>query len=461
MRVISNLVAITTITRRRIALNSLRQESVCQLESACLHPQRRQASSGALTSHGSLNQTALYELHVSNGGKMVPFGGYSMPVQYSDLDVGESHRWTREKASLFDVGHMVQHRLSGPGAAPLLEKITPSSTASLDIDRSTLSCFLHPATGGIVDDTVITRLGPECFYLVTNAACKAGDLAYLEGQIQSRDVSHGSLEWEVLENWGLVALQGPLSAEILERAFLTAGVEDLDLKALYFGQCKHVNLKLSTEKFSNPGTPILISRGGYTGEDGFEISIPPALTVAFTAHLLNSGGRERLRLAGLGARNSLRLEAGMCLYGHDLDHNITPVEAGLGWIVHKNRRASGGFHGDETILRQLRSVKDGGSAPKHRRVGLIVEGAPAREGAEIIDPASPNPSAVVGRVTSGCPSPTLGKNIAMGYIKPPLHKAGTPIEVLVRGKRRKAEVVKMPFVKGRYFKQVAGGISPG
>ena len=239
-----------------------------------------------------------------------------------------------------------------------------------------------------------------------------------------------------------------------------AGVEDLDLKALYFGQCKHAHIKLSTKQYSNPDTPILISRGGYTGEDGFEISIPPALTVAFTNHLLDSGGTERLRLAGLGARDSLRLEAGMCLYGHDIDDNITPVEAGLGWIVHKSRRASGGFHGDETILRQLRTVKDGGSALKHRRVGLIVEGAPAREGAEIIDPASPNLAAVVGRITSGCPSPTLGKNIAMGYIKPPLHKAGTSIEVLVRGKRRKAEVVKMPFVRGQYFKQVAG-ILPG
>ncbi|CAF9935593.1 Aminomethyltransferase, mitochondrial [Imshaugia aleurites] len=387
---------------------------------------------------------------------MVPFGGYSMPVQYADLGVGESHKWTREKASLFDVGHMVQHRLSGPGAAPLLETITPSSTASLPIDHSTLSCLLNPANGGIVDDTVITRLGPELFYLVTNAACKANDIAYLEEQIESRDTSHGTVEWEILNDWGLIALQGPLSADVLQQALVTAGVEDVDLKALYFGQCKHVKLSLSPQQSSDPDTPVLISRGGYTGEDGFEISIPPALTVLFTTHLLESGGRERLRLAGLGARDSLRLEAGMCLYGHDLDDNTTPVEAGLSWIVHKDRRASGGFHGDETILRQLRPAKDGGSAPKHRRVGLIVEGAPAREGAEIIDPASPNSVEVVGRVTSGCPSPTLGKNIAMGYIRAPLHKAGSQIEVLVRGKRRKAEVVKMPFVKSQYWKETTG-----
>ena len=347
----------------------------------------------------------------------------------------------------------VQHRLSGPGAAPLLDKITPSSTASLQTDHSTLSCLLHPATGGIVDDTVITRLGPELFYLVTNAACKANDIAYLRGQIESRDTSHGFLNWEVLEHWGLIALQGPLSADILQRALTTAGVEDVDLKALYFGQCKHVTLKLPFKQTSDSDTPILISRGGYTGEDGFEISIPPALTIMFTTHLLGSGGRDRLRLAGLGARDSLRLEAGMCLYGHDLDDKITPVEAGLSWIVHKDRRISGGFHGDETILRQLRPAMDGASAPNHRRVGLIVEGAPAREGALIVDPASPESMEVVGKVTSGCPSPTLGRNIAMGYIRPPLHKKGTPIEVLIRGKRRKAKIVKMPFVKNQYWKQ--------
>ena len=338
----------------------------------------------------------------------------------------------------------------------MLEKITPSSTASLQTNHSTLSCLLHPATGGIVDDTVITRLGPELFYLVTNAACKAIDIAYLREQIESRDTSHGIVEWELLNNWGLVALQGPLSADILQRALVTAGVDQVELKALYFGQCKRVALSLSPKESTDPDTQILISRGGYTGEDGFEISIPPALTVAFTTHLLESGGSERLRLAGLGARDSLRLEAGMCLYGHDLDDKTTPVEAGLSWIVHKDRRASGGFHGDGTILRQLRPVADGGSAPTRRRVGLIIEGAPAREGAEIINPAAPNSAEVVGRVTSGCPSPTLGKNIAMGYIKNPLHKVGTPIEVLVRGKKRKAEVVKMPFVKSQYWKEAAG-----
>lgn len=306
-----------------------------------------------------------------------------------------------------------------------------------------------------MDDTVITRLGPELFYVVTNAACKAKDLAYLSEQIANRDTSHGALDWEVLENWGLVALQGPSSAGVLQRTLETAGVQDVDLTSLYFGQCKHVTLALPGTP-TNASTPILISRGGYTGEDGFEISIPPTLTVPFTSHLLKTGGEDRLRLAGLGARDSLRLEAGMCLYGHDLDDTTTPVEGGLSWIIHKDRRATGGFHGDETILSQLRPKKDGGSPPTRRRVGLIVEGAPAREGAEIAEVGGD----VVGKITSGCPSPTLGKNIAMGYVKTPFNKAGTTLEVLVRGKRRKAEVVKMPFVKSNYLKQ-APGTSPG
>ncbi len=306
-----------------------------------------------------------------------------------------------------------------------------------------------------MDDTVITRLGPELFYVVTNAACKAKDLVYLSEQIANRGTSHGALDWEVLENWGLVALQGPLSAEVLQRTLETAGVQDVDLTSLYFGQCKHVTLALPGTP-TNASTPILISRGGYTGEDGFEISIPPTLTIPFTSHLLKTGGEDRLRLAGLGARDSLRLEAGMCLYGHDLDDTTTPVEGGLSWIIHIDRRATGGFHGDETILSQLRPKKDGGSPPTRRRVGLIVEGAPAREGAEIAEVGGD----VVGKITSGCPSPTLGKNIAMGYVKTPFNKAGTTLEVLVRGKRRKAEVVKMPFVKSNYWKQAAG-TSPG
>lgn len=420
----------------------------------CSKVQRRRASS----SSDALKRTALYDLHVANGGKMVPFGGFSMPVQYADLSISESHKWTREKASLFDVGHMVQHRFSGPGASFLLEKVTPFSAAALAPYHSTLSCLLHPVSGGIVDDTVIARLGPETFYVVTNAACREKDLAYLTEQIsnyQSSNPDAGKIDWQVLDGWGLIALQGPLSVNVLQDVLESLGTEDIYLPALYFGQCKHVIVQLPAKELDP--APILISRGGYTGEDGFEISVPSHLTAPFAEYLLKRAGPEQLRLAGLGARDSLRLEAGMCLYGHDLNDETTPVAAGLSWVVHKERRVAGGFHGDEVILREIRPAKEGGKGPAQRRVGLIVEGAPAREGSVIVGHDLGNgESPEVGRITSGCPSPTLGKNIAMGYVQSGHHKAGTKLGVVVRGKRRGAEIVKMPFVPSKYWKQAAG-----
>ena len=258
-----------------------------------------------------------------------------------------------------------------------------------------------------------------------------------------------------------MALQGPLSAEILQEVLIASkstdleGHEHFDLQQMFFGQCKHFIVNLPNEE--NPAS-VLVSRGGYTGEDGFEISIPPHLTLPFTNFLLERVGKEKLRLAGLGARDSLRLEAGMCLYGHDLNDGTTPIEAGLSWVVSKERRIGGGFHGEEVILRELKLVKEGGTGPKRRRVGFVVEGAPAREGARIV--MVDGQEEEIGHITSGCPSPTLGQNIAMGYIKNGMHKAGTEVDVIVRGKRRKAVVTKMPFVKSRYWKQAAG-TAPG
>ncbi|KZF26318.1 aminomethyltransferas-like protein [Xylona heveae TC161] len=400
------------------------------------------------SSESNLRKTPLYDVHVSHGGKMVPFAGYHMPVQYNDLGVGESHKWTREKASLFDVGHMVQHRFSGPGAEALLMKLTPGSISSLPTHNSTLSCFLHPGTGGIVDDTIVTRLGPELFYVVTNAACREKDLAYLSDHIESWTKEGGkAVDWQVLEDWGLVALQGPLSAAALGK--IVPDSDAADLKSLLFGQSRFVQLRLPSGELS---PPVHVARGGYTGEDGFEISLPPEVAVSAVESLLEAAGSDTLRWAGLGARDSLRLEAGMCLYGHDLDDTTTPVEAALAWTVGKDRRANGGFYGDEVILNQIKPLKDGGSGVTRRRIGLVVEGAPAREGAVIID-AEGNE---VGKITSGCPSPTLKQNIAMGYIKNGLHKSGTEVQVVVRGKPRKAKVSKMPFVPTKYWK----GITP-
>lgn len=381
---------------------------------------------------------------------MVPFGGFHMPVQYSGLSVSASHHFTRSHASLFDVGHMVQHRFSGPGATAFLQRVTPASLGPLPLHQGTLSTLLWPGTGGIVDDTVVTKLGDDLFYVVTNAACRDKDLAYLGEQLGLwRQGGGAEVDHEVLEGWGLVALQGPLAEEILGEIVLAP--EGVKLKELYFGQSLFVMVKVRGSELSKP---VLVSRGGYTGEDGFEISISPDETVAVTESLLEAAGEERLQFAGLGARDSLRLEAGMCLYGHDLDDTTTPVEAALGWIVGKDRRdpkAEGAFHGAEVIVGQLTPKSKGGKGVARRRVGLVIEGAPAREGAEIVDGEGNK----IGAVTSGCPSPTLGKNIAMGYVKDGMHKAGTEVEVTVRGRKRKATVTKMPFVPTKYWKGTA------
>ncbi|KAF2496381.1 glycine cleavage system T protein [Lophium mytilinum] len=388
-------------------------------------------------------KTPLYDLHAAHGAKFVPFGGYAMPVQYSDLSVGESHHWTREKASLLDVSHMVQHHFSGPGADAFLSLITPSSLTTLKPHHSTLSTLLHRETGGIVDDTVITRLDATHFYVVTNAGCRAKDLEYFQTELAAwKEAGNPDVKWNVLEGQGLVALQGPAAAEVL--ASVIADPEKVKLDELYFGQSKYASIRIANW---NTSPEVLISRGGYTGEDGFEISVPASSTVAVTEKLL-SAAPETVRLAGLGARDSLRLEAGMCLYGHDLDDSTTPVEAALAWVVGKDRRVEGGFHGSSVILSQLKPKKDGGKGVTRRRIGLVVDGAPAREGASIVD-AEDN---VIGTVTSGCPSPTLKKNIAMAYIKDGSHKSGTEVAVLIRGKRRKAVVTKMPFVPSKYYR---------
>lgn len=340
----------------------------------------------------------------------------------------------------------VQHRLSGPGAAGFLKRLTPTSIDTLPLNRSTLSVLLHPSTGGIIDDIMITRLSSDSFYVVTNAGCRDKDISYLKTHLATFQSENPSqpLTWDVLEDWGLVALQGPMSAQVL--ASVVKNPEDAELDKFYFGESRYLEIKLAGGEISQP---LLVSRGGYTGEDGFEISISPAETNAVVESLFQAAGPEKLRWAGLGARDSLRLEAGMCLYGHDLDENTTPVEAGLGWVIGKDRRAEGGFFGASVILSQLTPVKSGGTGVQRRRVGLVVTGAPAREGAEIVDEAG----AVIGKVTSGCPSPTLGKNIAMGYVKSGFHKSQTEVGVLVRGKRRDAVVTKMPFLENKYWKK--------
>lgn len=393
-----------------------------------------------------LKKSPLHDLHVANGAKLVPFAGYELPVQYSSLSLTKSHHFTRDHASLFDVSHMVQHTFKGSAAAAFLEKVTPSSWSTQGPMQSKLTTFLWPNTGGIIDDSIVTRTGEDEYYVVTNGACLDKDSKYFDEELGKFG---GDVQWTRLDGSGLVALQGPQSVEILTDALAS----DVDLKGLYFGNAVWAEFKLADGGKTHP---ILVSRGGYTGEDGFELSLNgklyPALetTLPTVEAILKIAGPERLALAGLGARDSLRLEAGMCLYGHDLDDTITPVEAGLSWIIPPERRKNGGFHGEEIIIPQLTLKSKGGRGVDRRRIGLVIEGAPAREGAEIHKDGEK-----VGIITSGVPSPTLGKNIGMGYIKDGLHKAGMELDVMVRGRSRKAVVTKMPFIPSKYWKGTA------
>ncbi|TRM58136.1 hypothetical protein BD626DRAFT_512282 [Schizophyllum amplum] len=326
---------------------------------------------------------------------------------------------------------MVQSNFGGPTTTAFLEWITPSSLSSLSPYSSTLSVILNE-TGGIIDDTVITKHSEDAFYVVTNAGRRERDLAWIKeklAQWNAGDVAkrEGPVEHEVLDGWGLLALQGPDAAGYLQT------LTSFDLRTLTFGKSAFVPI--------NGGFNLHVARGGYTGEDGFEISIPPSQT-GDVAQLLSQPSS--VQLTGLGARDSLRLEAGMCLYGNDLDETTTPIEAGLGWVIGKERKSTGGFIGAEGVLKH---IKEG---PPRRRIGLVIEGAPARHGAQILD--SPTLSDAIGTVTSGIPSPTLGKNIAMGYVKNGLHKKGTELTVSVRGKARKAVVTPMPFVATKYYR---------
>ncbi|KAI5990879.1 hypothetical protein EDD15DRAFT_2550166 [Pisolithus albus] len=382
---------------------------------------------GLSTSNDSLRKTRLYDFHVQNGAKMVPFAGYAMPLSYGSVGQVASHNHVRTSAGLFDVGHMVQSHFRGATATAFLEWLTPSSLKSLSPYSSTLSVLLNE-NGGIIDDTVITKHSDNAFYVVTNAGRRDRDIAWFREKLDEWNsgerAKDGKVEHEVLEDWGLVALQGPKAAEYLQK-FTSS-----DLAKLTFGKSAYMTIG---------GFLLHVARGGYTGEDGFEISIPPSQTVE-VAELLS---QSPVQLAGLGARDSLRLEAGMCLYGNDLDEDTSPVEAGLSWVIGKDRKESGDFIGAEGVRKHL---KDG---PPRRRVGLVVEGAPARQGAQIFAHSG---GEAIGNVTSGIPSPTLNKNIAMGYVLSGWHKKGTEVEVDVRNKLRKAVVTPMPFIKPNYWR---------
>ncbi|KAK5467269.1 Aminomethyltransferase, mitochondrial [Exophiala xenobiotica] len=464
--------SLITSPESRIAASSLSQGSP-RPSSQASHPGRASAlafsSSNASTvqarhassksSESPLQHTPLYALHESLGAKMVPFANFAMPVEYPDQSHRDSHLWTRQHASVFDVSHMVQHKLSGELAEEFLMTVTPSSINEIEKHHSSLSVLLNKS-GGIVDDTVITRIGKDSFYFVTNAGCRETDLPFIQAEmdefLKSKSASSDKINWHILDHHALLALQGPEAASVLQSLVFNDTEDDtLDtsLDTLYFGTSRWLQLTLPESGMNTPS--LLISRTGYTGEDGFEISIPPesgdATELATSIAKALTADTSKVRWAGLGARDSLRLEAGMCLYGHDLNDTITPPTAALGWVVGKARRSdnpSPPFNGHEIINKQLASPK----SMSERRVGFTLEKGPAaREGAEIVD--LENDNRVIGRITSGCPSPSLdGANIAMGYIKNGFHKKGTKVGVKVRKNVRKAEVAKMPFVENRFYR---------
>ncbi|MGE4217961.1 MAG: glycine cleavage system aminomethyltransferase GcvT [Alphaproteobacteria bacterium] len=367
-------------------------------------------------SAGEQRRTPLYELHRELGARIVPFAGYAMPVQYPSGIIQE-HEHTRRAAGLFDVSHMGQLRLHGADAAAALETLVPGDLLSLAPGRMRYTQFTD-ASGGILDDLMVTRADGHLF-LVVNAACKADDIAHLQAGLPA------GIAVEPLPDRGLLALQGPQASAVLERLAGPA------VSAMPF---------MSQAGVAVAGIDCLVSRSGYTGEDGYEISVPAGRTEELARRLL---AEPEVAPVGLGARDSLRLEAGLCLYGHDIDRGTTPIEAGLVWSISKRRRTEGGFPGDAVVRQQL------AEGVSRRRVGLRPEGrAPIREGTVLTDASGTE----IGTVTSGGYGPTVGGPIAMGYVRADLAGTGTTVTALLRGKPVPAEIVGLPFVAQRYYR---------
>ena len=363
----------------------------------------------------ALKRTPLYDLHVALGAKIVPFSGYEMPVQYPKGIMAE-HVQTRAKAGLFDVSHMGQVTLSGADAVAALETLVPADIRALQNSRQRYTQFTNDK-GGILDDLMVTNRGDNLL-LVVNAGCKDADIAHLKDRIGKR------CHVEVHAERALLALQGPMAAEVLGR---------------FAPACKTMPF-MSGLAAEVAGVPCYLTRSGYTGEDGYEISMTGDKAVAVAKRLLDEAEVEPI---GLGARDSLRLEAGLCLYGHDIDESTTPVEAGLLWSIQKRRREEGGFPGADIVKRQI------AEGPARKRVGILPEGrAPAREHTEVTDASG----ARIGEITSGGFGPTLGAPLAMGYVATAQAAAGTPLQLMVRGTARPAKVAPMPFVPQRYYR---------
>ncbi len=378
---------------------------------------------GASEKSESLKRTPLYDLHIEMGGKMVPFAGYEMPVQYPLGILGE-HQHTRSGAGLFDVSHMGQIRLRGESFAQVasaLERLCTADFQGLAPGQQRYSFFTNNAAG-ILDDLMVTRVGKgdgtDHLFMVVNASCKDQDLSHLQANLNNR------CEVEPMFDRALLALQGPRAAAVMQKI-----------------APESVAMKFMTGRPLNVGgTDCFVTRSGYTGEDGFEISVAHDQVDNVARKLL---GDMEVKPIGLGARDSLRLEAGLCLYGNDITETTTPVEASLTWAIQKRRREQGGFPGAGIVQRQL------AEGPSRKRVGILPEGkAPARAHTEIAN----EHGEVVGEITSGGFGPTVGGPVAMGYVRADLAQIGTRLQLMVRGKALPAKVAAMPFTPHRYHR---------
>jgi aminomethyltransferase len=359
-----------------------------------------------------LARTPLYALHESLGAKLTPFAGYDMPVQYPDGIIAE-HLHTRRQASLFDVSHMGQVVLSGADIAAKLERLVPADIIGLRPGRVRYTMFTNER-GGILDDLMVARDG-DVLRLVVNASRKAEDIALMRAALGDGAVTY-------LDDRALIALQGPAAAAVLAR--FARGAETMAF--------------MSMAPVEIDGIACFVTRSGYTGEDGYEISVPGGAAEQLARRLLAEPG---VAPAGLGARDTLRLEAGLCLYGNDIDETTTPVEADLAWTIQKRRRTEGGFPGDAIIRRELEQ----GAA--RCRVGIKPEGRQiARGHTPIVDAGGKE----IGMVTSGGFSPSLEGAIAMGYVPTSLASPGTALRLAVRGAERPAQIAALPFVPHRY-----------
>lgn len=376
----------------------------------------------AETAEPELKTTVLHDKHVALGGKMVPFAGYSMPVQYPD-GIKDSHLFVRSSAGLFDVSHMGQIRLHGNDRVKFLEQLVVADVAAIPESSGQLSVITDHA-GGIIDDTIISNLG-SCIGMVINGACKDKDLVHIRHHIAESTAKGMDVSLEVIEDHELLALQGPKAMNVLTKL-----APDVDFVKMPFMQ----NAVMTVA-----GIPCHVTRCGYTGEDGFEISVPAEKTVELFETLT---ALDEVRPIGLGARDSLRLEAGLCLYGNDIDNTTSPVEAGLTWTIGKRRREEGGFIGADVILKHLNE------GITRRRMGFIMKkGAPARGGEALLNENGEK----IGHVTSGGFSPSLGVAIGMGYADKPFNKSGTSLQVQVRSRVNDIEVKKMPLVPTQYY----------